>query len=66
MRVPRYRTVLFASCALGVIATPAFAQDGNDDVIIVTAMSTLVGLELWVDQIGPPTKEQAPPLFIAQ
>ena len=33
------------------------------DVTIVAAMSTLVGLELWVDQIGPQTKERAPPLF---
>ena len=39
----------------------AFAALG--DVTIVTAMSTLVGLELWVDQIGPQTKERAPPLF---
>ena len=34
------------------------------DVTIVTAMSTLVGLELWVDQIGPQTKEQEPPPYL--
>ena len=33
------------------------------DVTIVTAMSTLVGLELWTDHIGPQTKEQAPPFL---
>ena len=30
------------------------------DVTVVTAMSTLVGLELWTNHIGPQTKEQAP------
>ena len=34
------------------------------DVTIVTAMSTLVGLELWVDQIGPQTKERELPPYL--
>ena len=42
---------------------PMMALRALGDVAIVTAMSTLVGLELWVDQIGPQTKERAPPLF---
>ena len=36
---------------------PGMAFQALGDVTIVTAMSTLVGLELWVDQIGPQTKK---------
>ena len=45
---------------------PMLAFRALGDVTIVTAMSTLVGLELWTDHIGPQTKEHAPPFFIAQ
>ena len=44
---------------------PMLAFRALGDVTIVTAMSTLVGLELWTDHIGPQTKEQAPP-FLSQ
>ena len=42
---------------------PMLAFRALGDVTIVTAMSTLVGLELWTDHIGPQTKEQAPPFL---
>ena len=56
----RYNTVfqpLFAE------NRPMLAFRALGDVTIVTAMSTLVGLELWTDHIGPQTKEQAPPFL---
>ncbi len=62
MRVPGFRTVLLASCALGVIATPAFAQDSNDGVIIVTAQNRAENVQdvpIAIDVIGDEAIEDA-------
>ena len=50
----RFNRVFLANFAKN---RPMVALRALGDVTIVTAMSTLVGLELWVDQIGPQTKK---------
>ena len=67
MRVPHYRHFLFASCALGVVATPAFAQDPgpaptDDGVIIVTAQNRSENVQdvpIAIDVIGDEAIEDA-------
>ncbi|WP_299309734.1 TonB-dependent receptor [uncultured Croceicoccus sp.] len=61
MRIPRYRCVLFASCALGVTASPALAQY-SDSEIIVTAQNRSENVQdvpIAMDVFGDETIEDA-------